>query len=177
MFGGDRGSKLHTVHLAEIIHETTLYCWFLWAVLEANINTVTVVQTENSVQESLLWKCKQSPKIYCIIVIIIIIIIIITCLLTYIFTYLISYLLLLTCLIQLRCHSVAVVLTLVETKQIRINVHKGNNKKHSIKNTKHSKYKYTYYQNIHTLQNPNIHTHTHTSQNQLKQTQYKINSK
>ena len=37
-------------------------------------------------------------------------------------------------------------------------------KKHSTKNTKHSKYKYTHYQNTHTLQNqhtlqnPHIHT-------------------
>jgi len=34
---------------------------------------------------------------------------------------------------------------------------------------KHSKYKYTYYQNTHTLQTPHItkpiHTHTHTLQN------------
>jgi hypothetical protein len=35
-------------------------------------------------------------------------------------------------------------------------------KKHSTNNTKHSKYKYTYYQNTHTLQN------------KLKQPQYKI---
>ena len=48
----------------------------------------------------------------------------------------------------------AVLLTLVQTKQIRINIHKRNNtKKHSTNNTKHSKYKYTYYQNTHTLQN------------------------
>jgi len=33
---------------------------------------------------------------------------------------------------QLSCHPVAVVLTLVPTKQIRINIHKRNNiKKHS----------------------------------------------
>jgi hypothetical protein len=37
----------------------------------------------------------------------------------------------------------------------------------------HRKYKYTYYQNIHTLQKP-THTHTHTQQNKLKQPQYKI---
>jgi len=30
---------------------------------------------------------------------------------------------------QLSCHSVAVVLTLVQTKQIRINIHKRNNTK------------------------------------------------
>ena len=35
-----------------------------------------------------------------------------------------------------------------ETKQYR---------KHSTNNTKDSKYRYTYYQNIHTLQNPHIH--------------------
>ena len=34
-----------------------------------------------------------------------------------------------TYLLQLSCHSVAVVLTLVQTKQIRINVHKRNNTK------------------------------------------------
>jgi len=51
---------------------------------------------------------------------------------------------------------VAVVLTLVQTK------HKRNNtKKHSTNNTKHSKYKYTYYQNTHTLRNPYTHAHTH----------------
>ena len=56
----------------------------------------------------------------------------------------------------------AVVLTPVQTKQIRINIHKGNNtKKHSTK-TKHSEYKYAYYQNTHTLQN------------KLKQPQYKL---
>ena len=34
-------------------------------------------------------------------------------------------------------------------------------KQHNINNKKHSKYNYTYYQNTHTLQNPQIHTHTH----------------
>jgi hypothetical protein len=34
--------------------------------------------------------------------------------------------------------------------------------KHSTNIIKHSKYKYTYYQNFHTLQNPYTHTHTHT---------------
>jgi len=42
-----------------------------------------------------------------------------------------------------------------------MNARKRNNKKHSTNNTKHSKYKYMYYQNIHTLQNPHIHTTTH----------------
>jgi len=43
-------------------------------------------------------------------------------------------------------------------------------KKHSTNNTKHSKYKYTFYQNTDTLQNP----HIHTLQNKLKQPQYKL---
>ena len=33
--------------------------------------------------------------------------------------------------------------------------------KHSTDNKKHSKHKYTYYQNTHTLQNQHIHTHPH----------------
>jgi hypothetical protein len=43
-----------------------------------------------------------------------------------------------------------VVLTLVQTKQIRINVHKRNNIKITVQTIKNSKYKYTYYQNTHT---------------------------
>ena len=49
---------------------------------------------------------------------------------------------------QLSFHSVAVVLTLEEIKQI-IYI-KEKIQKHSTNNTKHSKYKYTYYQNTHT---------------------------
>jgi hypothetical protein len=45
--------------------------------------------------------------------------------------------------LQLSFHSVAVILTLVQTKQIRRNIHKRNKQKHSTNNTKHSKYKYT----------------------------------
>jgi hypothetical protein len=56
----------------------------------------------------------------------------------------------------------AVVLTLVQTKQIRIDIHKGNN-------TKHNQYKYTYYQNTHTLQNPHTYTHPHITK-QVKTT-------
>jgi hypothetical protein len=33
---------------------------------------------------------------------------------------------------QLSCHSVAVVLTLIQTKQIRINIHEPNNTKHTV---------------------------------------------
>jgi len=48
----------------------------------------------------------------------------------------------------LSCHSVAVVLTLVQTKQIRINIHKRNNTKNTVQQYKTqiqvhvSKYKY-----------------------------------
>jgi hypothetical protein len=45
----------------------------------------------------------------------------------YYFLYLLTYLL--TYLLQPSFHSVAVVLTLVQTKQIRINMHKQNNTK------------------------------------------------
>jgi len=62
------------------------------------------------------------PKI----IIIIIIIIITYLLLTYLLTY----------LLQLRFHLVAVVLTLVQAKQIIINIHKRNSKK-----TQYKKYK------------------------------------
>ena len=92
-----------------------------------------------------------------------------TYLITYLLTYLVTYSLThslthsLTCLQQLSFHSVAVVLTLVQTKQMRINIHKRNNTKTQYNNTKHSQYKYTYYQNsltivknTHTLQNPHI---------------------
>jgi hypothetical protein len=96
-------------------------------------------------------------------------------LLTYLLTYFtVLYLLtyLLTYLLQLSFNSVAVVLTLVRTKQIRINIHKRNNtKKHSTNNTKHRKYKYTYYQNKPHNIKP-THTHTHILQNKVKQPQY-----
>ena len=68
-------------------------------------------------------------------------------------TYLLNYLL--THCKQLCCHSVAVILTPVETKPIRINIHKRDN-------TKHSKHQYTYYQNSHTVvKTPHIHQTTH----------------
>jgi hypothetical protein len=61
----------------------------------------------------------------------------------------------------LNYHSVVVVLTLIQTKPIRINIHKRNNTKHRTNNTKDNKYKYTYYQNTHPLQNTHIHIFTH----------------
>jgi len=59
--------------------------------------------------------------------------------------------LLLLLLMQLFCHSVIVVVKLVQTKQIKINIHKRNNAIRSTNNTKHSKYKYIHYQNTHTF--------------------------
>jgi len=43
----------------------------------------------------------------------------------------------------------------------KINMHKRNNTKNSTNNKKHGKYKYTYYQNMHTLENPHTYTPTH----------------
>ena len=83
---------------------------------------------------------------------------------------------------QLTCHSVAVVLTLVQPKQIRINVHKRNNTQIQYKQA-NSKYKYTYYQNTHTLQNKLEHsissntvqgTPNRNSPNTIKYPQYKF---
>jgi len=80
----------------------------------------------------------------------------------------------------LSCYSVAVVLTLVQTKQIRINIHKRNNTKNAvqtIENTvntsthtcitktpthcKNSNITKPTNTHINTLQNPQIHTPTH----------------
>ena len=54
----------------------------------------------------------------------------------------------------------------IQTKQIRINIHKRNNyKKHGTSYTKHSKYKYTHYKNTHTIVRTSPHTRTHTLRN------------
>jgi len=82
----------------------------------------------------------------------IIIIIIITYLLTYLITSLLIYLL------QLSCHSMAVVLTLVQTEQIRISIHKGNNTKNTVNTS------------THVTKTP-THTHNHTLPNKFKQPQ------
>ena len=70
----------------------------------------------------------------------------------------------------------AVVLTAVQIKQIIIYI-KETIQKHSTNNTKHSKYKYTYYQNTHTIVKTPPYTFTHTLKNELKQPQYKIHTK
>ena len=78
-------------------------------------------------------------------------------------------------LLQLSFNSVTIVLTLVQTKQIRINIRKRNNTKntvHTIQNTvktsTHITKIPTHYK-IHTYKHPHIrkptHTHTHTLQN------------
>jgi len=70
-------------------------------------------------------------------------------------------LLLLLLLLQFSCHSVAEVLTLVQTKQIGINVHKRNNTKNTvqtIQNTVNTSRHIT--KNTHTLQTPHIYTPT-----------------
>ena len=89
-----------------------------------------------------------------------------------IITYLLTYLL------QLSFHSVAVVLTLVQTKQKIINIHKRNNTK-----TQYKQYKNTVYTSTHITKTPTQlskhppHTHTHTLQNRLKLPQYMIHIK
>ena len=53
-----------------------------------------------------------------------------------------------------------------------MNKYKRKNLKTQYKQqTKHSKYKYTYYQNTHTIVKTLPHKHTHTLQNKLKQPQ------
>jgi len=80
---------------------------------------------------------------------------------------------------------VAVVLTLIQTKQIRINILKRNNTKNTvqtIQNTANTQVhilpKHPHIKKNHTYTQPHItkptRTHTHTLQNKLKQTEYKI---
>jgi len=71
------------------------------------------------------------------------------------------------------------VLTLVQTKQRRINIYyiKETIQKQSTNNTRNSKYKYIHYQNTDTIVKTSPHTLTHTLQNKLKQPEYKIHTK
>jgi hypothetical protein len=41
-------------------------------------------------------------------------------------------------------------------KQIKINIHKGNNTKTQYEQYKYNKFKYTYYQNTHTYTHPDL---------------------
>jgi len=63
---------------------------------------------------------------------------------------------------------VAVVFNVVQIKQIKIDTHKRNNKKHNSNDTKHSKYKYTYYQNTHIIVKTSPHTLTDTLKKKFK---------
>jgi hypothetical protein len=76
-------------------------------------------------------------------------------------------------LLQLSFHSVAIVLTQVQTKQIRINIHKRNNTK-TVQTVQNTTYTSTHITNTPTqlLKHP-PHTLTHTLQNKFKQKQYK----
>jgi hypothetical protein len=63
---------------------------------------------------------------------------------------------------------VALVLTIVQTKQIRINIHKWNSTKNTEQTTQHA---------VNTsarITTTPTHTHTHTLQNNLKQPEYKL---
>jgi len=93
-------------------------------------------------------------------------------------------------LLQLKFHPVAVVLTLVQTKQIRykIYINKTIQKKNIVatiqntvnKSTNTSKYKYTYHYkclySTHYSKHPQNCQNTHTLQNKLKQPQYKTHT-
>ena len=66
---------------------------------------------------------------------------------------------------QLSCHSVAVVLTLVQTKQIRINIYKRNNTKNTVQTIQN-----TVNINTHTTKTPTLYkTHTYTNPHITKQ--------
>ena len=66
----------------------------------------------------------------------------------------------------------AVVLTLVQTKQIRINIHKRNNTKKNAQTIQNTVNTSTHITKTHTTKP--THTHTHTLPNKLKQPQYKV---
>ena len=74
-------------------------------------------------------------------------------------------------LLQLSCHSVAVVLTPVQTKQIRLNVYKRNDTKNTVQTTRK-----TVNTSTHITKTP-THYKSHTLQNKLKQPQYKVHTK
>ena len=69
------------------------------------------------------------------------------------------------------------VLTLVQTKQIRINIHKRNNTKNTVQTTQNTVNTSTHITKTSTQLSKHPHTHTHTLQNKLKQPQYKIHTK
>jgi hypothetical protein len=68
--------------------------------------------------------------------------------------------------LQLSYHLVAVVLTLIQTKQIWINIHRRSNTKNTVQTIQN-----TVNTSIH-ITKTRTHTHTHILQNKLKQPQY-----
>ena len=75
---------------------------------------------------------------------------------------------------QLSCDSVAVVLTLVQTKQIRMNIHKRNDAKNTVKTIQNTVNINTHITKTPTHYNTHTYTHMHTLQNNIKPPQYKL---
>ena len=67
------------------------------------------------------------------------------------------------------CHSVAVVLTLVQTKQIRINIHKRNNTKDTVQTIQNTVNTSTHITKTPTLYKTHTYTHPHITK-QVKTT-------
>ena len=79
---------------------------------------------------------------------------------------------------QFSCHSVVLVLTVVQTKQIRINIYKRNNTKNTVQTIRNKVNTSTHITKTSTqLLKTSTHYKTHTLQNKLKQPQYKIHTK
>jgi len=76
--------------------------------------------------------------------------------------------------VQLSCDSVAVVLTLVQTKQIRMNIHKRNDAKNTVKTIQNTVNINTHITKTPTHYNTHTYTHMHTLQNNIKPPQYKL---
>ena len=72
------------------------------------------------------------------------------------------------------CDSVAVVLTLVQTKQIRMNIHKRNDAKNTVKTIQNTVNINTHITKTPTHYNTHTYTHMHTLQNNIKPPQYKL---
>ena len=66
----------------------------------------------------------------------------------------------------------AVVLKLLQTQQIRINIHKRNDTKNTVQTIRSTVHTNTHITKTH-ITKP-THTHTHALQNKIKQPQYKI---
>ena len=62
---------------------------------------------------------------------------------------------------QLSCHSVAAVLTLVQTKQIRINIHKRNNTKNTVQTIQNAVNTSIHSTKTTTHYKPHTYTHPH----------------